>query len=123
MTDTAQRHSRPMIDEVVHTTVLREKRHWQTIAEAREPLPMVLHCPRCGLQHVDAPDPARDWTNPPHRSHLCAGCELIWRPADVATVGVEKIATRGRVDTEPGWIRIGNAETAAGPDCPPPSSD
>ncbi len=91
-----------LIDQAVHEGVLREKRHWQTIAEARAPLPMVLHCPRCGLQHVDAPDPAMDWTNPPHRSHRCAACELIWRPADVATVGVEKIATRGSIDNDPG---------------------
>lgn len=65
------------------------------------PIPMVLHCPTCGLQHVDAPAPAIGWFNPPHRSHQCGGCGTIWRPADVPTVGVEKTATRGAADTWP----------------------
>lgn len=88
-------------------------------AELREreaPIPMVLFCPECGLRHVDAPESDvtmypegawRDgpmvrvpgWKNPPHRSHLCHGCGCIWRPADVATVGVAKIETRGKADT------------------------
>lgn len=63
------------------------------------PLDMVLHCPRCGHQHVDAPDPAKGWNNPPHRSHLCHGCGCIWRPADVPTCGVERVATAGSADS------------------------
>lgn len=63
------------------------------------PIPMVLHCPSCGLQHVDAPEPEAGWFNPPHRSHKCHGCGSVWRPADVATVGVARIATRGAADT------------------------
>lgn len=39
------------------------------------------------------------WTNPPHKSHLCANCGLKWRPADVETVGVEFTETRGERDT------------------------
>lgn len=67
-----------------------------------KPIDMILHCPRCHLQHVDAPDDKTpDWTNPPHRSHLCHSCGFIWRPADVATNGVEKITTRGSKDSEP----------------------
>lgn len=66
---------------------------------SKEPAPvnMVLHCPRCGLQHIDAPedtDSFRDlmfkhagvveahpmpWTNPPHKSHLCSRCKFIWQ--------------------------------------------
>lgn len=75
------------------------------------PVPMILHCPACGLQHVDAPeeslgrrflDPgASEWTNPPHRSHLCQDCGHIWRPADVATEGVASINTKGSADSEP----------------------
>lgn len=66
-----------------------------------EPIPMVLWCPLCGRQHLDmvhASDPG--WTNPPHRSHKCAACAHVWRPADVATTGVtvEELATRGSVD-------------------------
>jgi hypothetical protein len=65
------------------------------------PIPMVLHCPTCGHQHVDAPEPEKGWTNPPHKSHLCAECREIWRPADVPTVGVASVATRGSADTWP----------------------
>lgn len=63
------------------------------------PIPMILFCPKCHLQHVDEPDDRTpDWKNPPHRSHLCHGCGCIWRPADVATVGVKTITTKGKAD-------------------------
>lgn len=68
-----------------------------------EPIPMLLFCPACGTQHIDAPDPSEGWTNPPHRSHTCrkvdGGCGHIWRPADVQTTGVAAIQTRGSVDS------------------------
>lgn len=83
-----------------------------------EPIPMVLHCPKCGMQHIDKPEVEIErwenalaasstikctWTNPPHRSHLCHGCGTIWRPADVPTTGVASITTKGKADTwEPG---------------------
>lgn len=79
-------------------------------AQVAEPIPMILLCPSCGKQHIDAPETrdipsgngfaeVADWTNPPHRSHLCHACGCIWRPADVPTVGVERIETRGKADT------------------------
>ncbi len=94
-----------------------------------KPIDMILHCPLCGVQHVDlakectmgvgcreagvcyakANDDSErcdKWDNPPHRSHLCAQCGNVWRPADVATNGVASIATRGERDT---WT----GETAA----------
>ncbi len=78
----------------------------QAAISAQGPVPMVLHCPRCRLQHIDAPDERTpDWQNPPHRSHLCHGCGLIWRPADVPTIGVERTQTTGKSDapfTQPG---------------------
>lgn len=50
---------------------------------------MVLFCPKCGMQHIDAPDERTpDWKNPPHKSHLCHGCGTIWRPSDTCTNGV-----------------------------------
>ena len=70
-------------------------------AERAKPIPMVLICPRCGTQHVDAPEPERGWTNPPHKSHLCHHCDTIWRPADVPTNGVAAINTRGESDSWP----------------------
>lgn len=79
----------------------------------QKPIDMVLHCPKCGLQHIDASNEEEirikaaelgidregdraycdwldenEWTNPPHKSHLCHGCGHIWRPADVPTNGV-----------------------------------
>lgn len=69
-----------------------------------QPIPMILYCPGCGLRHVDAPEPERGWTNPPHRSHQCHDCGAIWRPADVPTVGVERIETSGSADTWRGHL-------------------
>lgn len=104
------------------------------------PIDMILHCPACGKQHVDAPEPnickcshsidshstpadcrgtvstessypcpcdeyVVAWTNPPHKSHLCHGCGIVWRPADVPTNGVATIHTRGKDDT---WPDIGD---------------
>lgn len=60
---------------------------------------MILFCPNCGFQHVDAPDPATHWTNPPHKSHLCHECAHVWRPADVTTNGVAEIHTNGSGDS------------------------
>lgn len=75
-------------------------------AEGGEPIDMILFCPVCHKQHVDAPEDGRldlagdeVWTNPPHKSHLCHGCGTIWRPADVPTNGVAAIKTRGEHDT------------------------
>lgn len=66
------------------------------------PIPMMLFCPRCGNQHIDEPDERTpDWDNPPHRSHLCHDCGCIWRPADVATVGVDSIHSAGKADNWP----------------------
>jgi hypothetical protein len=68
------------------------------LLELSKPIPMILHCPACGEQHVDEPEPTRNWTNPPHRSHLCLTCGHIWRPADVCTSGVATIQTKGKAD-------------------------
>lgn len=92
------------------------------------PIDLVLHCPHCGMQHIDQPEslsayraraqlaqpldyvsesasdaPQTRWANPPHRSHLCrsedGGCGHIWRPADVPTNGVAAISTTGKHDS------------------------
>jgi len=70
-----------------------------------QPIDMLLFCPNCGRQHIDAPEEHWDrtyvysWENPPHRSHLCHHCAHIWRPADVPTNGVQAITTRGKADS------------------------
>lgn len=73
-----------------------------------KPLDMVLHCPKCHTQHIDKNEfedrivgRVLVWENKPHRSHLCANCRTIWRPADVPTNGVERVTTRGSADTWP----------------------
>jgi hypothetical protein len=54
--------------------------------------PMVLHCPKCQLQHIDQLEASGvDWRTRPHKKHLCAGCGHIWKPFDFHTVGVEKV--------------------------------
>lgn len=91
------------------------------------PIDMVLHCTRCGMQHIDAESQEsvslRDrgvfvtgtdefgyvwsdgvrreypWTNQPHRSHKCARCAHVWRPADVETNGVAAVQTKGKADS------------------------
>jgi hypothetical protein len=63
------------------------------------PIDMMLFCPSCGTQHVDAPEESTGWTNPPHRSHKCHQCGTIWRPADVTTNGVAETKTKGKADT------------------------
>jgi hypothetical protein len=96
------------------------------------PIPMVLTCPKCGWLHVDQEESENDyshrrnksvrsgatpesissrWTNPPHKSHLCHNCGIVWRPADVATTGVENIQTRGKADTWPTIRRDDTADT------------
>lgn len=50
--------------------------------------PMVLCCPVCNGRHIDEPNPAIGWLNPPHRTHLCNHCGHLWRPQEYHTVGV-----------------------------------
>jgi hypothetical protein len=76
-------------------------------SQPEPPLDMVLHCPKCSFQHIDAPEWEQNtvagmhqtWTNPPHRSHKCRACLHIWRPADVPTNGVRATKTKGREDS------------------------
>jgi hypothetical protein len=96
----AARH-RAMVDEIVYAGACFRANRWRELAEAHEPVPMILFCPACGGRHIDQADAENGWLNPPHRSHLCAACGHIWRPADIPTVGVEEIATRGRLDVDP----------------------
>lgn len=84
------------------------------VAAPAVPIQMILHCPRCGLQHVDEPDERTPgWTNPPHRSHLCHGCGCIWRPADCPTTGVAALYTSGTADSWPASAWPGEDGTLA----------
>lgn len=68
----------------------------------RKPIDMVLFCPQCHTQHIDAPETQEVqlasgiaevplWRNPPHHKHLCAVCGTLWKPARVATNGVQSL--------------------------------
>ena len=76
------------------------------------PIDMVLHCPVCGMQHIDDP---KHWNGKVevHRSHLCVpaagGCGHVWRPADVATNGVAAVKTQGKADS-PIWFKVKRRE-------------
>jgi len=78
---------------------------WNTrveLARRDEPLPpldLLLFCPCCGTQHIDAPEPFSGWLNPPHKSHVCHVCGHIWRPSDSCTNGVGSIKTVGQHDS------------------------
>jgi hypothetical protein len=48
-------------------------------------VPMLLWCPGCGERHVDKGPFATNI----HHTHACQNCGLVWRPALVATVGVD----------------------------------
>jgi hypothetical protein len=53
--------------------------------EAAKPVPMRLPCPECGKLHLDE----GEFLAKPHHTHSCQYCGLTWRPAVVATVGVQ----------------------------------
>jgi hypothetical protein len=63
-----------------------------------QPVDLLLYCPNCGRQHVDQPQPEKDWSNPSHRSHECQHCFWKWRPADVPTNGIAELQTKGKND-------------------------
>lgn len=52
---------------------------------AARPIPMLLWCPGCGARHVDV----GEFATKEHHSHACQSCGHVWRPAIVATVGVQ----------------------------------
>jgi len=58
------------------------------VALTNEPLPtpLLMFCPRCREQHVDRS--TADWANPPHATHKCEHCGLLWRPSNHHTTGV-----------------------------------
>lgn len=53
--------------------------------EESAPIPMTLWCPSCGARHVER----GEFATRPHHTHACQACGTTWRPAVVATVGVE----------------------------------
>ena len=52
---------------------------------ATEALPMLLWCPECGARHIDV----GEFATKVHHTHACQHCGMVWRPAIVATCGVQ----------------------------------
>lgn len=50
-----------------------------------QPIPMLLTCPVCNKRHIDE----GDFATKVHHTHACQHCGTCWRPAVVATVGVQ----------------------------------
>lgn len=79
-------------------------------ARAESPIDMVLYCPKCDVQHIDAPDERTpDWKNPSHKSHLCHGCGHIWRPSDHPTNGVASLPSGKDAATTPNHAALSRA--------------
>lgn len=49
------------------------------------PIPMLLWCPGCGDRHIDV----GEFATKVHHTHACQSCGMVWRPAVLATVGVQ----------------------------------
>lgn len=49
------------------------------------PIQMKLTCPKCCAEHIDK----GEFATKEHHTHACQSCGLVWRPAVVATVGVQ----------------------------------
>lgn len=97
--DTALASSDPRVTEALnheremHRRTLGEletsERELKRLREAQQPpgapTPMLLWCPACHARHIDV----GEFAEKPHHTHACQSCGLAWRPAVVATVGVQ----------------------------------
>ena len=79
----------------------KEREKEKNLPVELKPINMIIVCPKCGMQHIDAPEPDKGWTNPPHKSHQCHYCNIIWRVCELPTNGVPSVKTRGEADTWP----------------------
>lgn len=75
------------LPEAVKATLSTGYEEPPAIAAALKPVPMLLWCPLCHVKHVDE----GEFETRPHHTHACQNqkCGLVWRPALVATVGVD----------------------------------
>lgn len=59
------------------------------VEELSAPVPLILACPECDVQHVDE----GEWATRRHGIHRCSACGHEWSPAARATVGVRMLQT------------------------------
>jgi hypothetical protein len=75
------------------------------------PVPMLLHCPKCGARHVDE----GEFATKIHHTHACQSCGMCWRPAVVATTGVRFLpGFRNEDPAAPGTITAGSSRDEHG---------
>lgn len=103
MTDDMPEVARIAAFEIHHDRLMREieqlkkdRDFWSSEAKGMrdamlaygiQPIPMVLHCPKCRGQHIDR----EEWATHQHRTHRCEHCGELFRVAKVPTVGVEAL--------------------------------
>ena len=58
---------------------------WSMNETTGKAIPMLLWCPICRGRHIDR----GEFATKPHHTHACQECGHVWRPAIVATVGVQ----------------------------------
>ena len=69
---------------VARALAVENARYQQAELADPAPVPMILTCPSCSARHVDVA-----FANKRHHTHSCQHCGMCWRPAVVATVGVQ----------------------------------
>ena len=65
------------------------------LTETPAPVPIILSFPQCHARHIDR----GEFATKHHHTHSCQACGACWRPAVVATVGVQYLP--GFKDLEP----------------------
>lgn len=80
------------------------------------PIPMLIHCPMCRERHIDR----GLFQTQIHHTHACQGCGHVWRPAIVATVGVEFLPGFKNEEPKPKPERCHWYFAVAGQICPYP---
>lgn len=81
------------------------------------PIPMRIHCPKCGDLHLDE----GEFATKVHATHSCQRCGLTFRPAVVPTVGVRFLPGFKNEDPPIDWngvlphdLRVACADCGAG---------
>lgn len=79
-----EHHTREWSEE--YETVRRERDEAKRLQNLKsDPVPLILNCPVCHARHIDR----GEFAIRSHHTHSCQKCGVTWRPAVVATVGVE----------------------------------
>lgn len=77
-------HTRQVLEELQPEDLLDEYKMYVPVGQPAI-IPMLLWCPECGERHVDR----GEFETKIHTTHACQSCGHVWKPAKVATVGVQ----------------------------------